>query len=133
MAMTTKLTPDKYCEWCGKAFNRKRLGTRQGLECYSNYMRRRFCSITCSVLRQHATEPPTVAASRKRAQKRNTGSCEACMRTVETTVHHINGDPMDNRLENLQTLCNACHAFWHGMLRRIGKRPETRMPRLVGS
>lgn len=131
MAMNTKPTPNKSCEWCGKEFNRKRVGKDQALECYSNYMRRRFCSISCSVQRQHATEPPTEAAARKRAQKRNGGSCEACSKTTETVVHHVNGNPKDNRPENLQTLCSPCHSFWHAMLRRIGMRPERRMPRLV--
>lgn len=126
-----KATPIKFCVWCGNSFTRQRVGKRQTLECCSNYLRRKFCSLTCSALKQHATEPPSAAASRKRAQKLNTGSCEACTRTTETVVHHVNGDPKGNRPENLQTLCAACHSFWHGLLRRIGRKPETRMPRLV--
>ena len=131
MAMTKKQTPEKLCEWCGTLFSRKRVGKKQELECVSNYMRRKFCSISCSVSKQHATEPPTVAASRKRAQKSNIGICEACTSTREVVVHHVNGNPMDNSPSNLQTLCAPCHSFWHALHRRIGRKPEKRMPHLV--
>jgi len=131
MANNTKTTPDKSCEWCGAVFNRKRVGKNNVLECYSNYMRRRFCSLSCSVSSQHATEPPTEAASRKRSAKQNAGSCEACGSQSETVVHHVNANPMDNSPNNLQTLCSPCHSFWHAMLRRTNRQPSTRMPRLV--
>jgi hypothetical protein len=37
-------------------------------------------------------------------------------RRLESTeiVHHINGDPMDDRLENLQVVSRAEHAAIHG-------------------
>ena len=133
MGMPPKPTPTKYCEECGKPFVRRMIGKKKPvLECYSNFMRRRFCSISCSVSMQHATEPPTIAASRKRAMKRSIGSCEACNSETEICVHHVNGNPMDNSQANLQTLCSPCHSFWHAMLRRTNRKPETRMPRLVG-
>lgn len=124
-------TPVKQCEWCGTSFERKRVGSRGQLECASNFMRRRFCSISCSVSKQHATEPPTAAASRKRVQKSVGGSCEACGTAEDLTIHHVNGDPMNNDPPNLQTLCRCCHSFWHAMLKRIGRPPEKRMPRLI--
>lgn len=131
MPMQATKTPTKFCEFCGKPFTRKRVGKNQQLECVSNYMRRRFCSISCSVLRQHATKPQTAAASRKRAQKFVSGSCEACGHQERLVVHHVNGDPMDNSGRNLQTLCSPCHSYWHAMLKRIGRQPEAPMPRLV--
>lgn len=124
-------TPVKQCEWCGTSFERKRTGKRHQLECASNFMRRRFCSISCAAAKQHATEPPTAAASRKRAQKSVSGFCEACGTSADLTIHHVNGDPMDNSPSNMQTLCRQCHAFWHGLLKRIGRKPETPMPRLI--
>lgn len=36
--------------------------------------------------------------------------CEICGYTDTVELHHINGNPTDNRLENLQILCPNCHA-----------------------
>jgi 5-methylcytosine-specific restriction endonuclease McrA len=42
--------------------------------------------------------------------------CEECGisgwrgRALPLDLHHVNGDPLDNRLENLQILCPNCHA-----------------------
>lgn len=36
--------------------------------------------------------------------------CEVCGYTENLELHHINGQPTDNRLENLQILCPNCHA-----------------------
>ena len=36
--------------------------------------------------------------------------CELCGYTENLELHHRNGVPTDNRLENLQVLCPNCHA-----------------------
>lgn len=36
--------------------------------------------------------------------------CEICGYSESVELHHINGNPTDNRLENLQMLCPNCHA-----------------------
>ena len=37
--------------------------------------------------------------------------CRVCGEADEgvLAVHHVNGDSLDNRLENLQVLCRPCH------------------------
>ena len=37
--------------------------------------------------------------------------CEICGFSDKIELHHINGNPRDHRLENLQILCPNCHAF----------------------
>ena len=43
--------------------------------------------------------------------------CESCNNTewlgepISLELHHINGNPNDNRLENLQLLCPNCHSY----------------------
>lgn len=43
--------------------------------------------------------------------------CECCGlkewmgKVIKLELHHINGDPCDNRFENLQLLCPNCHSY----------------------
>lgn len=38
-------------------------------------------------------------------------------------VHHVNGDPLDNRLENLMLLCPNCHSQTDNSSGRNRRRP----------
>ena len=55
--------------------------------------------------------------------------CEHCGltswrgRPIPLALHHINGDPLDNRLENLELLCMNCHGLTDNF---AGKRRESR-------
>ena len=38
------------------------------------------------------------------------GTSEWLGNPIQCELHHINGDPTDNRIENLQILCPNCHS-----------------------
>jgi len=56
------------------------------------------------------------------------GHCERCGldawrdRPLSLTLHHINGDRLDNRLENLELLCPNCHSQTDTFSGRNGHR-----------
>jgi DNA-binding CsgD family transcriptional regulator len=56
------------------------------------------------------------------------GSCERCGlaewqgRPLSMALHHINGDRLDNRLENLELLCPNCHSQTNTYSGRNGHR-----------
>ena len=45
--------------------------------------------------------------------RRDGWTCQRCGRHAPLEVHHVNGDPGDNRPENLTTFCRACHIEAH--------------------
>ena len=123
-----KSAAPRRCEHCGALLERRRHESGR-LEGFRDFMRRRFCSLSCASSRSKGGE------SRKtyhyHARKHRADRCEACGTTSELQVHHVNEDWKDNRPENLQTLCIFCHHFWHAMHIRLGVTPTQRMPKLV--
>jgi 5-methylcytosine-specific restriction endonuclease McrA len=86
----------------------------------------------CTVCRQriskgsrcatHATQSPSsrnartakwVREIRPRILARDNYACADCEATVHLEVHHLDGDPQNNRAENLLTLCDKCHMERH--------------------
>ena len=67
-----------------------------------------------------------IAAGLKQQCCESCGSREWLGRPMPLTLDHVNGDPSDNRLENLRILCPNCHALtdtWCG--RNRGRRTPT--------
>jgi len=131
-ANSTGSNPSEVMRMVRKAVCAKESGKNNTLECKANFMRRKFCSRSCSVSKQHTREALTVAASRKRASREfMLERCDSCGSAVSLSVHHIDGNPMNNTPSNMQTLCLSCHSFWHAYLKRIGVPPSKPMPRLI--
>jgi rRNA maturation endonuclease Nob1 len=46
------------------------------------------------------------------------GSCEICGSNKNVDVHHKDGNPQNNVLENLQRVCRSCHIKIHHPAKR---------------
>jgi len=101
----------RFCEQC-----RTKLVRRRG-ESTPKFQRRVFCSVACSGASKMKGIVSDSALS-KRARKYREDKCESCGathslsasgRTRPLDVHHIDGDRMNNREENMMTLCVSCH------------------------
>lgn len=118
----------RHCETCGEQLIRRRHESGR-LEGFRDFMRRRFCSLSCANSRSKGGESRN--AYLYRARKFLKEECECCGATSELHAHHINTNWKDNRKENIQTLCVFCHQFWHAMHIRHGVMPTQPMPKLV--
>ena len=116
------------CETCAKGLQRRRDASGR-LEGYRDFMRRRFCSLSCANSRSKGGT--SRKAAHYHARKLRGPECEACGTTQRLQAHHVNEDWTDNRPENIQTLCIFCHHFWHAMHIRLGVKPTKPMPKLA--
>lgn len=123
-----KATEPRHCEHCGSLLERRRNKSGR-LEGFRDFMRRRFCSLSCANSRPKGGQ--SRKASHYHARKQRLETCECCGAASRLQVHHVNEDWTDNSPANLQTLCIFCHHFWHAMHRRLGVMPTRRMPRLA--
>ncbi len=123
-----KTKPERFCERCGKQLIPRVYSS--GEEEYGMFMKRRFCSLTCSNTRGKLGESRTqrMVQARDLALKE---MCECCGGKHKLAIHHVNENWQDNSIENLQTLCVYCHQQWHGLHRKLGIPASTRMPPLV--
>lgn len=42
--------------------------------------------------------------------------CELCDSDYKIIVHHKDGNPYNQKRQNLQVLCQHCHSFFHGII-----------------
>ena len=118
----------RQCETCLSTLERRRNEAGR-LEGFRDFMRRRFCSLSCANSRSKGGESRN--AYLFHARKLLRPACEACGATENRQAHHVNTDWRDNSPANVQTLCLFCHHFWHAMHERLGMTPTQRMPKLV--
>jgi 5-methylcytosine-specific restriction endonuclease McrA len=124
MPQHVKPTPAKHCQWCGTQLDRKLFNGR--LESMNVFLRRKYCDLTCMGL-AHRTTSPTLGTLRSRAKKLRGPLCGRCGANDNLSVHHLDGNPANNTLENVMTMCMKCHTTWHW---EHGKKalPATRRP-----
>ena len=87
------------CEECGVAFHKS-----------PGDLTRRFCSFVCRQIGMRCNGP-----SYYRKFKRDV--CSICafvpLHLCQLDVHHIDGDRLNNKEDNLQTVCANCHRYLH--------------------
>lgn len=101
--------PEKYCERCGARLYRKRYGDT--LEDMTRFLSRKYCSLHCANLRgihgKNSTSQHMISRQYRKDYCERCGDTPSDLRQLH--VHHKNGDWMDHREENLETLCIKCH------------------------
>ena len=123
-----KHKPKKLCERCGTPLVPRIFSGRE--ENYSAFMKRKFCSLSCSNTRGKVG----LSRTQKMVQARDVAlqeTCACCGGKEKLAIHHINEDWQNNHSENLQTLCVYCHQQWHGLHRKLGIHCSTPMPPLA--
>ena len=116
----------KVCEQCGQGFTRARYNGR--LESTRLFARRKYCSRTCWAEGQRIARSAVPGADYREHLK---NYCEACGDKDNLHGHHIDHDHTNNQPENIQTLCEHCHGFWHGTQVRLKLSVIGRMPQLL--
>lgn len=116
MAMPQKLTPEKFCCFCGKKLERTRFASGR-LEDLSAFLRRKFCNRICMSKdfdrRPVKDNPQWMTAhyhARKLLQKTH---CYICGATFNLDIHHIDENWRNNSLMNLMCVCRSCHLKLH--------------------
>ena len=114
-----KVAPEKYCQFCGKKLERKRINGR--LKDYNVFLKRKYCDIMCMrkgfVKKGHTNQNWREAHAS--AQKivflieNRPKVCEICGATNNVDIHHKDGNHHNNTYENLMLVCRSCHMKLH--------------------
>lgn len=116
MRSNQKETPIKYCKFCGKKQERKRYKNGD-LESIFHFNKRPYCDIECMKNSFSKRKGPIsnlkIRYSRLIANDLiPKGPCELCGKPG-MDVHHLDGNPLNNSLDNLKRLCRSCHIKTH--------------------
>lgn len=105
----------KNCKFCGKLMERKRYSNGE-LECWNWYNRRVYCSTKC-MADAHRAKPKVgtswMTVHYHARHLKPEGNCEICGSDRNVDVHHIDGNPQNNSLDNLMRVCRSCHYRIH--------------------
>jgi 5-methylcytosine-specific restriction endonuclease McrA len=66
--------------------------------------------------RSEPKRKPVKQSERTKVLVRAQGKCEKCRNSLEglkPNIHHIDGNPKNNKLSNLKVLCPNCHSKAH--------------------
>ena len=117
---------DLNCGWCDAPISRRRLdherNTATGLafcgrDCFHEYARMYFPR------QSYNWSSKRWRKARQSALDRDEHRCRECGSTDDLVVHHVRpfaevvGTPDAHALDNLETLCRACHRVRHNLLR----------------
>jgi len=110
-----KLTPERYCGYCAKRLERKRLPNGD-LEYLIHFNTRKYCDRHCMASAFDLRHSPDAGWSTTHYHARKVipnGSCGHCGKPNAKDVHHKDGNHRNNTAENLERICRSCHTQAH--------------------
>ena len=105
----------RYCKYCGKPMARKRWSNGE-LQAWQHYNQQTYCNRECMIAafkERPKTGTSWMTVHKYARQIKPKGSCEICGSTKNVDVHHMDFNPQNNSLDNLQRLCRSCHLKAH--------------------
>lgn len=121
-----KKEPVRYCKACDTLLVRRKKAGGE-LESLNVFKRRKYCNAKCA---RYRDRPEDWLLNHAKARKHKKAYCEACGIEESLHAHHVDGNPKNNRKQNIQTLCVWCHNFLHAVMERLKLDVPGRMPPL---